>query len=150
MGMGNISKGQYIKGLLFLVIEAAYAMFLIFFGIDQLSQFGTLGTQEGGLGVDPTTGAYGYVEGDNSMLILLYGVTTIVVSVVFLVFYIMNTKSAMKVQELKAEGKRIPTFKEELKQFGEGTAGGGAVTATANGKKEILSLKISPAFFELA
>ena len=26
----------------------------------------------------------------------------------------------------------------------EGTAGGGAVTATANGKKEILSLKISP------
>ena len=83
-------------GLLFLVIEAAYAMFLIFFGIDQLSQFGTLGTQEGGLGVDPTTGAYGYVEGDNSMLILLYGVTTIVVSVIFLVFYIMNTKSAMK------------------------------------------------------
>lgn len=119
MGMGNISKGQYIKGLLFLVIEAAYAMFLIFFGIDQLSQFGTLGTQEGGLGVDPTTGAYGYVEGDNSMLILLYGVTTIVVSVIFLVFYIMNTKSAMKVQELKAEGKHIPTFKEELKQFGD-------------------------------
>lgn len=119
MGMGNISKGQYIKGLLFLVIEAAYAMFLIFFGIDQLSQFGTLGTQEGGLGIDPTTGAYGYVEGDNSMLILLYGVTTIVVSVVFLVFYIMNTKSAIKVQELKAEGKHIPTFKEELKQFGD-------------------------------
>lgn len=53
------------------------------------------------------------------MLILLYGVTTIVVSVVFLVFYIMNTKSAMKVQELKAEGKHIPTFKEELKQFGD-------------------------------
>lgn len=26
----------------------------------------------------------------------------------------------------------------------EGTAGGGAVIATANGKKEILSLKISP------
>ena len=26
----------------------------------------------------------------------------------------------------------------------EGTAGGGAVTATTNGKKEILSLKISP------
>ena len=68
MGMGNISKGQYIKGLLFLVIEAAYAMFLIFFGIGQLSKFGTLGTQEGGLGVDPATGAYGYVEGDNSML----------------------------------------------------------------------------------
>jgi len=43
----------------------------------------------------------------------------IVVSVVFLVFYIMNTKSAMKVQELKAEGKHIPTFKEELKQFGD-------------------------------
>lgn len=119
MGTGNFSKGQYIKGLLFLIIEAAYAMFLIFFGIDQLSKFGTLGTQEGGLGVDPATGAYGYVEGDNSMLILLYGVTTIVVSVVFLVFYIMNTKSAMKAQQLKAEGKHIPTFKEDLKQFGD-------------------------------
>lgn len=45
-------------------------------------------------------------------------------------------------QKMQAKWKR---FRKNLKiRIVEGTAGGGAVTATANGKKEILSLKISP------
>ena len=41
-------------------------------------------------------------------------------------------------QKMQAEMEKV---QEELVEV---TAGGGAVTATANGKKEILSLKISP------
>ena len=44
-------------------------------------------------------------------------------------------------QKMQAEMEKV---QEELEDKVEGTAGGGAVTATANGKKEILSLKISP------
>lgn len=45
-------------------------------------------------------------------------------------------------QKMQAEMEKV---QEELEdKVVEGTAGGGAVTATANGKKEILSLKISP------
>ena len=45
-------------------------------------------------------------------------------------------------QKMQAEMEKV---QEELEdKVVEGTAGGGAVIATANGKKEILSLKISP------
>ena len=43
------------------------------------------------------------------------------------------------------QAQKMQAEMEELEdKVVEGTAGGGAVTATANGKKEILSLKISP------
>ena len=115
MGTGNFSKGQYIKGLLFFALEAAYAAFLIFFGINYISKFGTLGTEHGGYKI--VNGIPTHVDGDNSMLILLYGVVTIVVTVIFLVFYIINTKSAYKVYQLKKDGKHIPTFKEEMREY---------------------------------
>ncbi|MCH5202056.1 MAG: sugar ABC transporter permease [Oscillospiraceae bacterium] len=117
MGAGNASKGQFIKGLLFLLIEAAYIVYMITFGSVYISKFGTLGTEEGGFKM--VNGRFQNVDGDNSMLILLYGVMTIVITIIFLVFYIANTKSAYMVQQLKAEGKHIPTFKEDLKAFGD-------------------------------
>ena len=40
--------------------------------------------------------------------------------------------------------KQAQKMQAEMEKVVEGTAGGGAVIATANGKKEILSLKISP------
>lgn len=117
MGIGNISKGQFIKGILFLAMEVGYAAFLIFFGLGYISKFGTLGDQTGGFKF--INGKPTHIDGDNSMLILLYSVMTIVITIVFLVFYVMNTKSAMKVQQLKKDGKHIPSFVEELKQFGD-------------------------------
>ena len=44
-------------------------------------------------------------------------------------------------QKMQAEMEKVQELEDKVV---EGTAGGGAVTATANGKKEILSLKISP------
>lgn len=117
MGAGNASKGQYIKGLLYFLVEVGYAAYLIFFGINYISKFGTLGTQTGGFAM--VDGRFQKVDGDNSMLILLYGVMTIVITIVFLVFYIVNTKSAYMVQKLKEEGKHIPTFKEDVKTYGD-------------------------------
>lgn len=117
MGVGNASKGQYIKGLLFLLVEIGYAAFLMFFGIDYISKFGTLGTKQGG--IEFINGIPRHVEGDNSMLILLYSVVTIIVTFIFLVLYVTNTKSAYKVQKQKENGEHILTFREELKQFGD-------------------------------
>ena len=54
----------------------------------------------------------------------------------------MNANKNMSNVIMQAEMEKV---QEELEdKVVEGTAGGGAVTATANGKKEILSLKISP------
>lgn len=116
MGAGNIFHGQVIKGFIFLLIEAAYICFMIFFGGSYLIDFTTLGTHEpyqeknaAGFWVD--------VAGDNSMKILLYGVLTIVITIVFFVVYIMNTKSAYNTYLIKKEGKKPASFRDEIKQL---------------------------------
>ncbi len=115
-GCGNIAKGQVIKGLLFLLAEVAYILFMVFFGAGYISLFNTLGTIPSRESVDEF--GFTYTEyGHNSMLILLYGVVTIVVTAVILVIYIANTKSAYKAYETKKNGQHLPTFKEEMKEF---------------------------------
>ena len=115
-GFGNMVKGQVIKGLIFLLLEAAYICYMIFFGWGYMYKFGTLGTVKATTTLDadgfPVT-----IPGDNSMLILLYGVVTIVISAVIFVIYIANTKSAYKQYEAKKNGEHIPGFKEEMHQF---------------------------------
>ena len=57
----------------------------------------------------------------------------------------MNANKNMSNVIKQAQKMQAEKVQEELEdKVVEGTAGGGAVTATANGKKEILSLKISP------
>jgi arabinogalactan oligomer/maltooligosaccharide transport system permease protein len=115
-GFGNIVKGQIIKGLIFLLTEVAYIAYMIFFGWYYISRFGTLGTVEQGIYKDSMGFSY-RVEGENSMLILLYGVMTIVLTVVFLAIYVANTKSAYKTYTIAKEGKKPIGFIAEMKQF---------------------------------
>jgi arabinogalactan oligomer/maltooligosaccharide transport system permease protein len=112
MGVGNASKGQLVKGFLFLLVEVAYILFMVFFGWGYLVKFPTLGT------VSPVDENGRRVKGivpDNSMLTLLYGVMTIIVTVLFFCVYIANTKSAYKAQQTVAEGKKPIGFKDEIK-----------------------------------
>ena len=115
MGVGNASKGQVIKGLLFLLIEAAYIMYMVFFGGHYIAKFGSLGDTVRHM--ETIGGKHVMVEGDNSMLILLYGVLTIVITVIFFVIYIANTKSAYKAQQTVAAGERPVSFKEEMQDL---------------------------------
>lgn len=119
MGFGNFTRGQVIKGLIFLAVEVAYIVFMIQFGSVYLSKFDTLGTVKAGY----QTGANGrpvYMEGDNSMLILLYGTLTILLTAVFIAIYVMNTKSAYECEQNLKKGKKNPTFKEDIAQLLDG------------------------------
>ena len=117
MGFGNMVKGQLIKGLLFLATEVAFIAYIIFFGWKYLSKFPTLGTVESGMQINPATGGYENMPGDNSMLILLYGVLTIVIIAIFLAIYFASTKSAFAVAQQVAAGEKPATFKSELKDL---------------------------------
>lgn len=117
MGFGNMVKGQFIKGLLFLGIEIAYIAYIIFFGWGYIQKFPTLGTVEQGMQINPATGGYELMAGDNSMLILLYGVLTIVLTAIFLAIYFASTKSAYAVAQQVAAGEKPVTFKSELQDL---------------------------------
>ena len=117
-GLGDISKGKYYKGILFFLSEVLYILYMVFFGWGYISKFGSLGTVETHTemdGIFPVT-----VYGDNSMLILLYSVLTIVITVVVFAIYIANIKDAYKHQLLVAAGKKPTSLRTDIKEFLDG------------------------------
>ncbi len=118
-GIGDIHKGKYYKGILFFLTEVLYVLYMVFFGWTYLRDFTTLGTVETHMefvnGVIPKT-----VYGDNSMLILLYSVLSIVITVVVFAVYIANIKDAYRHQVMRAEGEKPTSLKQDVKDFLDG------------------------------
>lgn len=81
MGIGNIVHGQKVKGLLYLAAEVAYIVFMAVNGVRFLSMLGNLGTVPQEEYWDEALQVYMYTKGDQSVLILLYGVATVLVTV---------------------------------------------------------------------
>ena len=117
VGLGCIVRKQFIKGLLFLLVCVLLLYFIFSFGWPFLTDLGTLGTNAGDEMIDPDTGLIMYTLPDNSMLILLYSVMTLLVIVVFLALYYASVSACYKAQLLKEEGKPAPSFIAETKSL---------------------------------
>lgn len=118
-GVGDLHKGKYYKGILFFLSEVLYILYMVFFGWTYLKDFGTLGTVTAHTeyinGIIPKT-----VPGDNSMLILLYSVLSIVITIVVFAVYIANIKDAYRHQIMRANGEKPTSFKTDIKEFLDG------------------------------
>lgn len=117
MGLGNICHKQIIKGLMFLAIEVGYIFFMIKSGIYNLSMLPSLGTQEQVEVWNEKKGIYEYMAGDNSLLILLYGVATVFLTIAFIIAWKEAVKSSYKAEVLAKEGKHLNTFNEDIKSL---------------------------------
>lgn len=117
MGLGNFVHGQKIKGLLYLSIEVAYIVFMIVNGIGFLGMLGSLGSTPQKEVWDEATQVYLYVKGDQSVLILLYGVATVLLSILMFLVWRGTLRSAYKAECLAREEKHINTFVEDLKSL---------------------------------
>ena len=114
MGAANLANKQYLKGLIFLFSQIAFFYWLIRNGLRALAMLATLGTQSQGLVFDERLGIEVLQEGDNSMLLLLFGIAAIVICVLLVGLYIINLKSARNIHELKKAGKKIPSTMDDL------------------------------------
>lgn len=119
LGLGNIVNKQFVRGLTLLAIEVAYILFMVKKGVGFLAGMVTLGTVEQIKVYNESLGIYEYQTGDNSMLFLLFGVVTIVVTLFFIFFACMSMKSAYCTQVRKAKGMTIPKFIDDLKSLRE-------------------------------
>lgn len=117
MGIANLRRKQIVKGLLFLLSEAAFIIYFVTSGINALKNMITLGTQTQGWVFDETLGIDVLTEGDNSMLLLLYGVVCLFVITLFIFIWRGNIKSALEVQDMEAKGKKIPGFVDDVKVY---------------------------------
>ena len=117
MGAGNLRYGQYVKGILFLAAEVVYILFMSLFGAGALAGLTTLGIQTTQEVFNETKQIYEYVQGDNSMLFLLYGVAVIFITIGFFIIWRTNVKSAYAQQKRKEQGKPVLRLREDLKSL---------------------------------
>ena len=113
-GLGNLLNKQIARGVAFLGIEIAYIVYMVTFGIGTLGGLTTLGTVEQQEYWDEVEMVYKYSDGDNSMLFLLFGVITVMLSIAMVFFACMSGKSAFATQYRKEKGMPIPTFRDDL------------------------------------
>lgn len=121
MGLGQLARKQIVKGILYACIEILFILFMVFFGGSYLGKFlfsGHLGTvQETEQVWNDELGQYVSVPGENSMLILLYGVVSLVVVALFVTAWAINVKGSLENDRLLKEGKPLNTFKQDCARF---------------------------------
>lgn len=109
MGLGQIYNRQFIKGFLFLLIEA-YGIF--YFGSNLYrAVWGvvTLGETVRNTATKPVT------VGDNSIIILIQSLIILLFFVLFILLYIMNIRDARKIAMNREEGIEPNSFKQTIR-----------------------------------
>ncbi len=134
MGAGSIMHKQIGKGLVFLAAQIGYIVFMVNFGSIYLSKIYcnnvTIQSRPGKI-FNGVVGSEAPIKKmtllkeevinqdsiDDSNKILLFFCLTIMVTIAFFAFYIMNTKSAYASEQIIKEGKQPMGTVEELKMF---------------------------------
>ena len=116
-GLGNLINKQIARGFILLAIEAGYIAYMVSFGFAAMGDFFTLGTTLQEEVWSDELGLFVYTDGDNSMLCMLYGVITIILTVIVIAIAYMSMKSAYCTQKRKERGMPIPTFHDDLRSL---------------------------------
>lgn len=106
MGLGQLLYKQWAKGILYLLAEAAFIFYFVSVGAKSFVGFFTLGTVEGN--------AWYGIEGDNSVVMLLMGIFSIIALIFYIALYASNIKDAYRIQCAVDTLKRPASFKSEL------------------------------------
>ncbi len=117
MGFANMSRGQILRGILFLVFELVFFGYLILWGIGFLDKLTTLGTY--------ATESYSDLPGvretahpaDNSFKILLYGVLTIFFIIAFIYTYYVSIKQGRLIARIETSGKKLKSGRDDLRSL---------------------------------
>ena len=108
MGSGSMARGQWGRGLLFFLFQTVFNLYMVNFGIGYLSKLNTLGV------VETYKEGRKTVYGDNSFLILLYGVLTLFFVAAFIYTWRVNIKQNKISQQLLASGHKLKSTKDDL------------------------------------
>ncbi len=117
MGTGNIAHGQWLRGLLFLLFEVVFIVYMITGGIYWLSMLPSLGKQGPTLEYDPIYDIDVVTYHDNSFKILLYGVLTIFFIVALIYTWRVNIRQNKLIAQIERSGKKLKSGKDDLRSL---------------------------------
>ena len=109
MGLGQFLYGQIGKGLLYLFVLVLAVFYFVKRGFADIIGLITLGTKE----ADTWLG----IEGDNSVVMLLMGILSVIALLCLVLCYVSNIKDAYETQKICERGGKPAVFLEDLKQL---------------------------------
>lgn len=118
MGFGCLRRGRIFRGLLYLAAQIGFFLFLFSVGLPWAGKLSTLGTKTQGEIWDEAAGVFVYTEGDNSMLILLYGVATLLIAALFVWLYVSSVRICYESELRARNGEKQPGIREEISALG--------------------------------
>ncbi|MHC5228595.1 carbohydrate ABC transporter permease [Enterococcus sp. LJL99] len=98
-GLGQLYNKQMIKGLIFLAVTALFILEMILFGGQALIGLITLGSVP--------------ME-DNSLFLLIEGTLQVIITVIFLIFMLLNIRDAKKVAQAINRGEKVAITVKEI------------------------------------
>ncbi len=121
VGLSHLFRGQIVRGIIYLLLEAAFIVYMVLFGGNYLAMCfenifhgGNIGRVETHDFWNEELGMYDKAPGDNSFLILLYGILTLFVIAFFIMFYIGATKESYTLEQYYIIGKKPQNFKGDI------------------------------------
>ena len=117
MGFGSIARGQVLRGLLFLLFEVVFIVYMCFGGAYWLSMIGTLGTVGPHEVYNAVYDSYIMVYGDNSFKILLYSVLTLFFIIGFIYTWRANIRQNKIAEQIIKSGKKLKSGKDDLRSL---------------------------------
>ena len=117
MGFGNIARGQILRGLLFLLFEAVFIVYMIVAGAKWLSMLPSLGKTGPHEVYNAVLDQYTTEYGDNSFKILLYGVLTIFFIIAFIYTWRVNIRQNKLSEQIIKSGKPLKSGRDDLRSL---------------------------------
>ena len=116
MGFGQIACGQIVKGILYMLTQAAFILYMIFAGGGHIAHLfsGDLGVRLSGEQWNESLQMFEKIKGDNSFLILLYGVVSLVLFLLFTWVWFLNVKGCYENDLRMAKGESLPSIRQDL------------------------------------
>ncbi len=119
LGLSNLFRGQIIKGLIFLSAQIAYFLYMFTYGFSAIGKLSHLGTTRQDWVFDEDRGIDVLMPGDNSMLILLYGVFAIFITLAYLFLYKSAAEQAYDLETQIRRGKKPLSFYKEITEYAD-------------------------------
>jgi arabinogalactan oligomer / maltooligosaccharide transport system permease protein len=116
-GLGQLLRGQIFKGSVYLVTQIVFIYFMITSGISNILGLRTLGTQMQERVWSEERGIFVVAKGDNSMLMLLFGVATIFIVIGFIITYVMSVHGSIQNEKLMISGKKPNNLKQDIQLY---------------------------------
>lgn len=116
-GAGYLGRKQYIKSLIMTLFEAAIIAYSILVGAPYIAKFGTLGTVQQESIFNPVTMQNEFNDYDNSFMILLFSVITLVIWVFTIYIWMYNVKNVYRLQQEAKLGRHVNNFLEDLNDY---------------------------------